>query len=227
MRCDRIAALAGINGGFFDPATFAPAGLMISHSRVISPFEQKGWQEGVIAVHQGQIEITDRDAFVLRPGILHALQSSPWLIRSGRVEASHKSDTGRAGRAFAATSSNQLCAIGVSSRATFQEVGDTLLSSPVSKHIQITKALALDGATSAGFWGNVNGLEISDQPRTTVRNFIGLVPAGEVGLVPSEVGSRHSSIVDGRYLTWAIRTCAVLVAISLLWFGYRTRQRRS
>ena len=92
------------------------------------------------------------------------------------IEPAHKSDSRRASRAFVAAGEHDLWAIGTSTPATFQEVGQILLSDAASKRISVRKALAMDGATSAGFWANVNGTEISDPERTTVRNFIGIVP---------------------------------------------------
>jgi len=172
----RNRCLAGINGGFFDPTNFTPAGLMVSDGRIISPFDSKGWQEGVLAVRNETSELTERDAFAVEPATIQGLQSSPWLIRSGRIEPAHKSDSRRASRAFVAVGEGGLWAIGTSTPATFQEVAETLLSAAASQRISIRTALAMDGATSAGFWANVNGTEISDPERTTVRNFIGIVP---------------------------------------------------
>jgi hypothetical protein len=127
----RYRCLAGINGGFFDPTNFTPAGLMVSDGRIISSFDAKGWQEGVLAVRNEAIELTDREAFALQPTILQGLQSSPWLIRSGRIEPAHKSDSRRASRAFVAAGEHDLWAIGTSTPATFQEVGQILLSDPL------------------------------------------------------------------------------------------------
>jgi hypothetical protein len=127
----RNRCLAGINGGFFDPTSFTPAGLMVSEGQIISSYEAKGWQEGVLAVRNEAIELTERDAFLAEPAILQGLQSSPWLIRSGRLEPAHKSDLRRASRAFVAAGEHDLWAIGSSTPATFQEVGKVCFPKPL------------------------------------------------------------------------------------------------
>jgi len=172
----RNRCVAGINGGFFSLENFTPAGMMISDGRTVSSFDARGWQEGVLAVRNRGIELTERDVFAVQSEVVQGLQSSPWLIRSGRIEAAHQSDRRSAPRSFVAADDHGLWAIGKSSSATFQEVSQLLLSSAVSQRIQVRKALAMDGGPSAGFWSNLGGIEVSDPERTTDRNFLGIVP---------------------------------------------------
>ncbi len=174
----RNGCVAGINGGFFDTEHFTPCGLMIASGSKVSSFDPKGWQEGVLVVRGDEISLVERDAFMARDDVTAGLQSSPWLIRSGRIEEVQKRDERRARRAFVATGKSSLRAIGFSTPMTFYELAETLASEPVSKIIEFGEVLALDGATSAGFWCDVDGQRVSDPELVTVRNFVAVVPKG-------------------------------------------------
>jgi uncharacterized protein YigE (DUF2233 family) len=176
----RNGCVAGINGGFFDVQPFAPSGLMVADGHTVSPFDPKGWQEGVLAVQRGKVSLIERDAFTTRDGLTAGLQSSPWLIRSGQLGTIQESDSQRTRRVFVAAGKSGRCAIGFSTPATFHELAEILVSEPVSKTIEVSEALALDGATSAGFWCSVGEQQASDPELTTVRNFVGVVPLDAV-----------------------------------------------
>src|SRR5262249_13110120 len=117
-----------------------------------------------------------RDAFTSHDDITAALQSSPWLIRAGRAEEKQKVDSRRARRAFVGTSKDGRHAIGFSTPATFSELAELLLSANAAEIIPFSEVLALDGATSAGFWSHIDGQQVSDPELVTVQNFVGVIP---------------------------------------------------
>jgi len=167
---------AGINGGFFDMQDFTPCGLMIAQGRKVSPFESKTWQEGVFVVRGNQPSLIQREAFTSAEGISDALQSSPWLIRNGKVEEIQKDDVRRTRRVFLVQGKSGIFAIGFSSRATLFEIAGALVSRSLAQTIEVSEVLVLDGATSGGFWYGFKGVVVDDPVQVPVRNFIGVAP---------------------------------------------------
>jgi uncharacterized protein YigE (DUF2233 family) len=210
--------IAGINGGFFDPATLAPSGMMISKGRTFVPFDGKAWQEGVLFVHEGQIELVSRDQFNPSRSATHALQSSPWLIRFARIMPEHIHHTRRSRRSFVAKGKSGLCAIGCSTPATFQALAETLTSDQFRADFDIIDALAMDGASSSGFWSNVDGIEVSEPETATVRNFLGVVPIDQ-----AEIG-----IFRTKRSLWIIGLAVFLLIIAVAFTRYaRSRDTRA
>ena len=129
----------------------------------------------MLCVDEGGIFLIARGEFVRRSGVKEALQSSPWLIRAGQVESTLETDTLRARRAFVGMSREGECALGFSTAATFYELAELLLRQSVEGS-GLMAVLALDGATSAGFWSDIDGVKVSEPELVTVRNFFGIAP---------------------------------------------------
>lgn len=210
----RRGCLAGINGGFFDMQHFTPTGMMVADGDVLSAFDPKGWQEGVLVVRGDEVSLLDRDAFDTPGDITAALQSSPWLVRAGQVEERQKADARRARRVFVGMGKRNVCAIGFSTPATFYELAELLVSEPVSEVADFTEVLALDGATSAGFWSDIDGKQVSNPEQVAVRNFVGVVPVGTSLPAPKRFG--------------AVGICIALLLIAAgAFFEFRKRRLRA
>lgn len=130
--------------------TFKPSGLMIAGGKTLSSFDPKGWQEGALWVSESSVNLVDREEFPRRSAPREALQSSPWLIRAGRVVPALERDERRARRAFVGTSLEGECAVGFSTAVTFDELAKLLVHQSL-EGFTFAEALALNGATSAGF----------------------------------------------------------------------------
>ena len=206
----RSDCVAGINGGFFDPQHFTPSGLMIANGRTVSRFDPQGWQKGVLVVGNDGVSLLEPNAFIKHDQPTEGLQSGPWLLHSGRIDATQKEDSQSARRVFVATGKSGLCAIGFSTPVTFYQLAEILVSEPVSKSVEFSEALALDGASSAGFWCSVGGQLTSDPELTTVRNFVAVAPVRSDGNAPQ----------TNRV---AIILITALIAVASIWASRRRR----
>ena len=77
-------------------------------------------------------------------------------------------------RVFLAQGKSGDFAIGFASRATLFEIAETLTS--LSKTIEVSDVLVLDGATSGGFRYSYKDVSVDDPVQVPVRNFIGVAP---------------------------------------------------
>jgi uncharacterized protein YigE (DUF2233 family) len=188
---------------------------MIAGGRTVSAFDPKGWQEGVLWVGESGIALIDRDDFRRRSAAKEALQSGPWLIRAGRVASTLENDMRRARRAFVGTSREGGCALGFSTAATFSELAEFLLQQPV-EGFTFAEALALDGATSAGFWCDIEGTQVSEPELVTVRNFVGIA-ARDVAHPPR--------IIERTGM--AVLVSVVAAAIAGIYWFMRPKAKRS
>ena len=210
----RNQCIAGTNGGFFDPELFKPSGFTVSGGRTISAFDPKGWQEGMLGVDEGGIFLIARGDFARRSGVKEALQSSPWLIRAGNVESTLGNDARRARRAFVGMSREGECALGFSTAATFYELAALLMRHSV-EGAGWMEVLALDGATSAGFWSDIDGVKVSEPELVTVRNFVGIAPRDNAPL---------PRIIGRKVMAFLVALCAISVVGTFLFLMRRAKR---
>jgi len=112
----RINALAGVNGGYFDPED-APVGLLVSEGRVLSPSRKAKLLTGVLCTTQNQVDIVRTTHFTMTKKVKAAVQCGPLLIERG-APVPGLNDTRPARRTFAAVDGEGHALIGVSSADT-------------------------------------------------------------------------------------------------------------
>ena len=170
----RIHALAGVNGGYFDPED-APVGLLVSEGRVLSPLRKAKLLTGVLWTTQNQVDIARATQFTMNKNIKSARQCGPLLIQRG-VPVAGLNNTRPARRTFAAVDGEGHALIGVSSSVTLAQLSRILSVPNLAGKIKISRALNLDGGSSTAFWfaGKERAFSISESK--TVRDFVAVLP---------------------------------------------------
>src|SRR4051794_30564423 len=80
----RTRALAGVNGGYFDPQN-APLGLVVSDGKMIAPFRKARLLRGVLVVNKSGVELVRSTEYSARKtaAAAAALQCGPFLVDGG------------------------------------------------------------------------------------------------------------------------------------------------
>src|SRR5690349_9773393 len=93
-------AVAGVNGGYFDPAD-APVGLLISEGRLLSPIRKAKLLTGILFANTNQVDVVRANHFSMKEKPRAAVQCGPLLIDYGAAVAG-LNDSRNARRTFAA-----------------------------------------------------------------------------------------------------------------------------
>ena len=166
----RLRAVAGVNGGYFDPQN-APVGLLIGDGKSIAPLRKARLLSGVLVVTKARVEILRSAEYNSRKNVIAALQCGPFLVDGGRVVAG-LNDTKAARRTFVLTAGSERTAIGFCSPVTLAQLGEILAT--VEPKAQ--RALNLDGGSSSAFWFNGERGVFSIPEQKTVRDFVVITP---------------------------------------------------
>jgi uncharacterized protein YigE (DUF2233 family) len=168
----RADFLAGVNGGYFDPA-FAPLGLRIVDGKVVSRLTRGRLMSGVLA-SDNTIQIFRVGEFSSRRKWNAAVECGPFLVDLGRPVRGLEA-TRAARRTFAAIGSNDRAALGFCPEATLADLAE-MLATPLGD-FKIQRALNLDGGSSSAFWfKRVGGAVHYISEEKTVRDFVGVAP---------------------------------------------------
>lgn len=170
----REKALAGVNGGYFDPEN-QPVGLMISGGKLIAPVRKARLLSGMIVVSESRIQLLRSGEYSPRRNVTAALQCGPFLVDRGQPVAglnATRSDR----RTFIAHTGSDRVAIGFCSDATLATLANVLVAPALAADMKFQRALNLDGGSSSAFWfaGERGPVSISEQK--TVRNFVLAIP---------------------------------------------------
>lgn len=167
--------VAGVNGGFYKVSAYTPYGQQISNGVRTEAFIPDNWMKGVILVKDDQLSLIHRDDFEDSESITQLLQSGPWLIYDGKIPGEGLGKDRYHTRTFIAYGRDDRWLIGICDTATLLGLAEILQSDAVREHIDIERALNLDGGPSSGFWMRKPGGGIVNIPEiSTVRNYIGL-----------------------------------------------------
>ena len=169
----RTRAVAGVNGGYFDPQD-VPLGLLISDGKLIAPLRKARLLSGVIVVSKGRVELLRYAEYSAKKNATAALQAGPFLVDGGRpVPGLNAARSAR--RTFVLAGGGDRAAIGFCSSVTLAEMGEILATPGIVPDLKVQRALNLDGGSSSAFWFNgVNG-PFSIRELKRVRNFVVLV----------------------------------------------------
>jgi uncharacterized protein YigE (DUF2233 family) len=170
----REHCLAGVNGGYFDPAD-APVGLVISGGKLIAPLRKARLLSGVMVVSTGRVQLLRSAEYSPKRKANDALQCGPFLLDRGQPVPG-LNDTRSARRTFVLTSGPDRAAIGLCSGVTLAQLAKILVTPGIAPDLKVQRALNLDGGSSSAFWfaGERGPFSISEQK--TVRNFVVVVP---------------------------------------------------
>ena len=170
----RMRAIAGVNGGYFDPQN-APVGLVISDGKMIAPFRKAKLLSGVLLVNKGRVELLRSAEYSARKTASAALQCGPFLVDGGAAVAG-LNNTRSARRTFFMTSGTDRAGIGFCSAVTLAELGDILSTPRLAGDLKVQRALNFDGGSSSAFWFAGKEGVFSIGELKTVRNFVVIVP---------------------------------------------------
>jgi exopolysaccharide biosynthesis protein len=166
----RARAIAGVNGGYFDPQN-APVGLLISDGKLIAPLRKARLLSGVLVITRARVEVIRPGEYSSRKNVIGAVQCGPFLVDDGKAVAG-LNETRPARRTFVFTSGTDRGAIGFCSTVTLAQLGQ-ILATP---ELKVQRALNLDGGSSSAFWFNGEHGVFSIPEQKTVRDFVIITP---------------------------------------------------
>ena len=166
-------ALAGVNGGYFQPDR-TPLGLVIRQGVQLHPLEKSRLLSGVVSVTSGAVAIQRSGAFKLTSAVREALQAGPFLIENGKKIAGLNA-TKSAARTVVFIDAKGRAGFVVCKSATLAEAAEILATPDLFPEGKILRALNLDGGSSTALW--VRGEPPHYQREwKTVRNYLAVVP---------------------------------------------------
>jgi len=170
----RTRALAGVNGGYFDPQN-APVGLVISDGKMIAPFRKARLLSGVLVINRNRVELVRSSEYSARKTAAAALQCGPFLVDGG-VAVPGLNSTRPARRTFFITSGSDRAGMGFCSSVTLAELADILSTPRLAGDLKVQRALNFDGGSSSAFWFAGKNEPLSIGELKTVRNFVIVAP---------------------------------------------------
>jgi uncharacterized protein YigE (DUF2233 family) len=171
---EREHCLAGVNGGYFDPAD-KPVGLLISDGKTIAPLRKARLLSGIAVVSEGRVQLLRVAEYSSKQKVVAALQCGPFLVDRAQP-VTGLDDTRSARRTFIAICGADRVLIGFCSRVTLAQLAKILAKPGLGPDLKVQRALNLDGGSSSAFWvaGDRGAFSIPEQK--TVRDFVGVVP---------------------------------------------------
>jgi uncharacterized protein YigE (DUF2233 family) len=171
----QVGAIAGVNGGFFDPK-FQPLGLMICSGKKTGSWQKSSLLGGVIQVKQGHTRILWRDEFQSSAGLSDLLQTGPRLVNNGAAITGLEVRSSRP-RSFVATDNAGHWVIGICHYISLGGLAQLLATPGTIPGLKVVRALNFDGGKSTGLWAlPTTGPSIYEREITRVRNFVAVVP---------------------------------------------------
>jgi len=170
----RTKAIAGVNGGYFDPED-APVGLLVSDGRVLTPLSKAKLLSGVLAASDARVDIVRTARFTMNTKIKSAVQCGPLLVERS-VTIAGLNQTRKARRTFAGVDGKGRAMLGVCSAVSLAQLGQILALPEAAGKIRIARALNLDGGSSSAFWFAGKSGIFSIPEQKTVRDFVAIMP---------------------------------------------------
>jgi len=166
-------ALAGVNGGYFDPE-YRPIGLLIVEGKMIAPLQKARLLSGVLSSAGKKIQILRVSEFSLSQKPDTAVECGPMIVDLGKSVRGLES-TKSARRTFAAVGGDK-AALGFCSDVTLADLSNILAIVSIPE-FKIQRALNLDGGSSSAFWfKRASGNAFSISELKPVRDFVAIVP---------------------------------------------------
>jgi uncharacterized protein YigE (DUF2233 family) len=170
---EREHCLAGVNGGYFDPAD-KPVGLLISDGKTIAPLRKARLLSGIAVVSEGRVQLLRVAEYSSKQKAVAALQCGPFLVDRAQP-VTGLDDTRSARRTFIAICGSDRALLGFCSSVTLAQLAKILAKPGLAPDLKLQRALNLDGGSSSAFWfaGDRGPFSIPEQK--TVRDFVGIV----------------------------------------------------
>lgn len=169
----RERCLAGVNGGYFDPAD-KPVGLLMSDGKLIAPLRKAKLLSGLVLVADSRVQLLRTAEYSSKRKAREALQAGPFLVDRG-IPVPGLEATRTARRTFIATSNGDRALIGFCSYVTLAQMGEILAQPDLLSDFKVQRALNFDGGSSSAFWFARDRGAFSISEQKTVRDFVGVV----------------------------------------------------
>ena len=164
--------VAGVNGGYFDPA-FAPIGLRIMGGKLFRPLVRAKLLTGVLLSSPGTTQILRHGEYSPRRKAYAAVQCGPLLVDAS-VPVKGLNRTRQARRTFAAVGGDRVV-LGYCSGGSLAQLAEILATAPLAENFKVQRALNLDGGSSSAFWfKRSSGSAFSISEYKNVRDFVGI-----------------------------------------------------
>lgn len=172
-------AIAGCNGGYFDPPKMLPACLEIAGGASTGTYGSTGPTYGsVFGVRDGKLFIESEAEFQSVKGVTQMIQCSPILMQEGRAHRCGGDVS--TGRTFIATNGQGRWAIATASRARLNDLADFMDQSETLLGFKVTRAMNLDGGPSTALWCQDAKGEVHDTHEGwKVRNVVLVIPTAK------------------------------------------------
>jgi exopolysaccharide biosynthesis protein len=148
--CVKRGALAGVNGGYFQPDR-TPLGLVVRQGMQIHPLEKTRLLSGVISVTPSAITIQRTAAFKASPAVREALQAGPFLVEGGKAIVGLNT-TKTAARTVVFQDASGRAGVLICKSVSLAEMGEILATPELFPEGRIIRALNLDGGSSTALW---------------------------------------------------------------------------
>jgi uncharacterized protein YigE (DUF2233 family) len=163
-------ALAGVNGGYFQP-DLSPVGLLISQGKVVHPLARSKLLSGVFFVRKQKPGLVRVQHFSDTVDVTDAIQCGPFLVERGGIVSGLNNER-RAPRTFVFLTRTGNWGIGICRSVTLAELSEILTIADLLPTGPIAVALNLDGGSSTGFYLARGDQPISSPEWTTVGNYL-------------------------------------------------------
>jgi uncharacterized protein YigE (DUF2233 family) len=163
-------ALAGVNGGYFQP-DLTPVGLLISEGKLVHRLERAKLLSGVFFVRKQKPSLVRVQHFSDTAGVSDAIQCGPFLVESGSI-VSGLNNGRNAPRTFVFVTRGGNWGVGICRSVTLAELAEILTLPELLQNGPIVTALNLDGGSSTGFYLARGEQSISSPEWTTVGNYL-------------------------------------------------------
>lgn len=168
-------AIAGCNGGYFDPKTMQPSFLEIADGIPTGSFGKRGPLGALFGVRAGKPFIENESEFEGAPQVSAVIQCSPMLVENGKPLFCQ--DQIAASRTFVMTDGSGHWAIGTVDRITLDDLAKLLTNRKIVSGFEVERAMSLDGGPSSALWWRRKNVEHGGvSERWPVRNLVLLVP---------------------------------------------------
>jgi uncharacterized protein YigE (DUF2233 family) len=173
----RSEALAGVNGGYFQP-DLTPVGLLISQGKLVHPLQRAKLLSGVFFVRKQRPALVRAQHFSNTAGITDAIQCGPFLVEAGGT-VSGLNNKRSAPRTFVFLTRTGNWGIGICRSVTLAELSEILTITDLLPTGPVATALNLDGGSSTGFYLARSDQPISSPEWTIVGNYLLLSSAAQ------------------------------------------------
>lgn len=147
---EKRGALAGVNGGYFQPDR-APLGLVVRQGVEIHSLEHARLLSGVLSVTPTNITIQRTAAFKASPAVREALQAGPFLVERGQPITGLNA-TKDAARTVVFQNARGRAGFLIGKSATLAEMAEILATPAIFPEGKVVRALNLDGGSSTALW---------------------------------------------------------------------------